>query len=241
MNIEQKQRALLKQLKFDLKTGESSEVEFKGFQLEHLNSPKTLNKHRFSLGKNLASFAERGGRLYIGIDNDGKVVGVKGTCQFWQEKLIEKALDDISDDIDHQVALIKEPQSKKQVIRIEVKAGGEIIRHQKIYVIRNGTRSKEATQKEIEKRQSIKDELGWVLETTLDCIKAVNQHEEKFKNLKPWRESVDYDLECVREKIRDELHTLKSVHRIFPEMIDKLTEISKSIKRLSFNTLHVRS
>src|SRR2546425_308644 len=90
MRISYDEQELVAQLQLDLAEGESWHVEFKAY--EHMQLDVKGNSWKDDLSHELAALASIGGKIYIGINDDGTVKGIGGSHQTWQEKLFERAV-----------------------------------------------------------------------------------------------------------------------------------------------------
>src|SRR5260370_21845390 len=82
---------LVAQLEQDLVEGESWHIEFKDYAHTQLSEAKVVDEWKDDLSHELAALASIGGKIYIGISDDGTVKGIDGSHQMWQEKLFERA------------------------------------------------------------------------------------------------------------------------------------------------------
>src|SRR5260370_35620881 len=83
-------KELADQLQQDLAEGESWHIEFKEYDYRRLDE-KIAASWKDDLSDELAAFASIGGKIYIGIGDDGTVNGIWGSQQIWQENLFERA------------------------------------------------------------------------------------------------------------------------------------------------------
>src|SRR2546430_14663388 len=83
-------KELADQLQRDLAEGESWHIEFKEYDHKRLDE-KIADSWKDDLSHELAAFASIGGKVYIGISDDGIVKGISGTDQTWQEKKFGRA------------------------------------------------------------------------------------------------------------------------------------------------------
>src|SRR6266536_5950620 len=85
-------KELADQLQLDLAEGESWHIEFKDYDHMQLDVAKKVDSWKDELAHELAALASVGGKVYIGIDDNGTVKGIGGSHQTWQEKLFERAV-----------------------------------------------------------------------------------------------------------------------------------------------------
>src|SRR5690348_1807144 len=83
---------LIAQLRLDLVEGESWHIEFKEYDHTQLDVKKVADGWKDDISDELAALGSIGGKIYIGISDDGTVKGIGGSHQTWQEKLFERAI-----------------------------------------------------------------------------------------------------------------------------------------------------
>src|SRR6266702_1182743 len=110
---------LAAQLQQDLAEGESWHIEFKDYDHKLLDT-KIADSWKDDLSHELAAFASIGGKVYIGISDDGTVKGISGSHQLWQEKLIERAVGRIKPKINWKSYYFTDPTTGLNLIRIDV-------------------------------------------------------------------------------------------------------------------------
>jgi len=126
-----------------ISNGESSGVEFKRDTIENR-----------ALAKELVAFANlRGGRVLLGVDDDGSVVGV--TRESLEEWIMTTCRDKIRPELIPYFELIRDVEPGKDVAIVQVD-GGWSVHHvwhnnHRTYYIRVGTQSREASTEELER------------------------------------------------------------------------------------------
>lgn len=203
--------ARIKQLRLDLEEGESWHVEFKEYTLEGLGDEKTADKWKTDLGHELTAIASTGGRIYIGIADNGDVKGISGKEQDWHEKLFKRALGHITPKLSWKSHVLVEPKTNLKLIVIDLPEGEPIYYHGGKPYIRDGTDSRQATPEEVKKRMAKKEKqdqvksdlMSWVGSILLDTLAALNLYEEKIVN--PHRDVLKFQIEAIREAIESKL------------------------------------
>jgi len=126
-----------------ISNGESSGVEFKRDTIENR-----------ALAKELVAFANlRGGRVLLGVDDDGSVVGV--TRESLEEWIMTTCRDKIRPELIPYFEMIRDVEPGKDVAIVQVD-GGWSVHHvwhnnHRTYYIRVGTQSREASTEELER------------------------------------------------------------------------------------------
>lgn len=115
-------KLLVNQLKEDITAGESLSVEFKEFKLE------TIDKNEIDdLSRGVAALASRGGRIYIGISDDKKIIGINGSVDDWMRVLISRSTGEkLQPKVVFELKMIKlqgEDEEITQVLEIEIAKG----------------------------------------------------------------------------------------------------------------------
>ncbi|HLG91026.1 MAG TPA: ATP-binding protein [Candidatus Saccharimonadales bacterium] len=235
--------ASLKQLRLDLKEGESWHVEFKEYTLAGLNDTKTVDGWKTDLAHELAAMASTGGRIYIGIADNGDLKGISGKEQDWHEKLFKRAFGHITPKISWKSHVIVEPKSKLKLIVIDLPEGEPIYYHGGKPYIRDGTDSRQATPEEVKKRMAKKEEvttrksdlISWIGSILLDIFTALNLYEDKFVN--PQRDVLKMQLESIREAIESKLGQIAREFGKDSEYYKSLETISTEILAASSVTM----
>src|SRR5438094_10337394 len=112
-------KELADQLQLDLAEGESWHIEFKEYDYRCLDE-KIADSWKNDLSHELAAFASIGGKVYIGISDDGIVKGISGSHQTWQEKLFERALGRIKPKVNWKSYLFVDRANGLSLIRLDV-------------------------------------------------------------------------------------------------------------------------
>lgn len=186
-------------------------MEFKEYTLAGLNDTKTADSWKTDLAHELAAMASTGGRIYIGIADNGDLKGISGKEQDWREKLFKRALGHITPKINWKSHVIVEPKNKLKLIVIDLPEGEPIYYHGGKPYIRDGTDSRQATPEEVKRRLAKKEEaanrksdlMSWVSGTLLDIFTALNLYEDKIVN--PQRDVLKVQLGSIREAIESKL------------------------------------
>lgn len=126
-----------------ISNGENSGVEFKRDTIENR-----------ALAKELVAFANlRGGRVLLGVDDDGSVVGVtRGSLEEW---IMTTCRDKIRPELIPYFELIRDVEPGKDVAIVHVDRGWAVHhlwhKNHRTYYIRVGTQSREASAEELER------------------------------------------------------------------------------------------
>lgn len=128
-----------------IRNGENSGVEFKRDDIE----PREL-------AKELVSFANlEGGRVLLGVENDGSISGLTRTVQQVEEWVMNIARDKIRPEIIPYFEVIRDVEPGKAVSVISVERGWAVHHlwqnNHRTYYIRVGTESREASHDELER------------------------------------------------------------------------------------------
>jgi len=126
-----------------ISNGENSGVEFKRDTIENR-----------ALAKELVAFANlRGGRVLLGVDDDGSVVGV--TREGLEEWIMTTCRDKIRPELIPYFELIRDVEPGKDVAIVQVDRGWSVHHvwhnNHRTYYIRVGTQSREASPEELER------------------------------------------------------------------------------------------
>lgn len=126
-----------------IKNGESSGVEFKRDTIENR-----------ALAKELVAFANlRGGRVLLGVDDDGSVVGI--TRDRIEEWIMTTCRDKIRPELIPYFEIIRDVEPEKHVAIVQVDRGWAVHHvwhnNHRTYRIRVGTQSREASVEELER------------------------------------------------------------------------------------------
>jgi hypothetical protein len=222
-------KELADQLKLDLAEGESWHVEFKEYDHTHLEAK--ADSWKDDLSHELAALASIGGKVYIGISDDGIVKGISGSHQTWHEKLFERAAGRIKPKVNWKSYPFVDPTTGLSLIRIDVLEGEPIYYVQGKPYIREGTKSRPAEPEEVKARfrdyytyhepilptepKHSKDEnqkqaaaVSWITNVLLNILSSLNLYEQKDVN--PQLDSLKIELESSRDDIESNLNEIKT-------------------------------
>ena len=126
-----------------IKNGENSGIEFKRDTIDNR-----------ALAKELVAFANlRGGRVILGIDDDGSVAGI--TRDHLEEWVMTACRDKIRPELIPYYEIIRDVEQKKDVAIVQVDRGWAVHhvwhKNHRTYYIRVGTQSREASAEELER------------------------------------------------------------------------------------------
>ena len=238
MSSSQKKQEMLQQLKDDLEQGESHDIELKRFSLDDLSDSKAADKMRFSLAKEMAALAKDGGRIYLGIDDKGTIIGVKGSCQDWQEQLIQKSAEDVDPSVSWKADLMT--ISKKQIVRINLIADNTTHYVNNMPYIREGASSKQVSGKELKDIKNMRDVRSRTQNLACNILTTLNLYQEDYKERAPFKDYTDRNLDKILTTIRDERYVVnKQLGKTLPELTNELKSISESIRRLQKIDYHL--
>src|SRR5579872_2264222 len=196
---------LVAQLQLDLAEGESWHIEFKDYDYAQLDEAKVVNKWKEDLSCKLAALASIGGKIYIGISDDGTVKGIEGSHQTWQEKLFERAVGKIKPKVNWKSYPFTDSTTGLSLIRIDVLEDEPIYYVDGKPYIRNGTISRPAEPEEVKTRWKeyftnrepiLPTELehpknnnheqsavvSWIANVLMNILSSLNLYEEKDVN-----------------------------------------------------------
>jgi Schlafen, AlbA_2 len=221
---------LAAQLQLDLAEGESWHIEFKKYDHTQLGIPKTADSWKDDLSDELAALASIGGKIYIGIGDDGTIKGIGGTHQAWQEKLFERAAGRIKPKVNWKSHYFTDPTTGLTLIRLDVLEGEPIYYVMGKPYIREGTKSRPAEPEEVkarlkdyftnrepilptavERANSGNDErtavVSWVTTVLMNVLSSLNLYEEK--QVDPELSGLKRELERSRKTIEDNINKVK--------------------------------
>ena len=222
---------LIAQLQLDLAEGESWHVEFKEYD-HNLLDTKVADSWKDDLSHELAAFASIGGKVYLGISDDGTVKGISGSHQTWQEKLLERAVGRIKPKVNWKSHPFVDLTTGLSLIRIDVFEGEPIYYVQGKPYIRDGTKSRPAEPEEVKARfkeyftnreptlpteaePSTNDNsertavVSWVANVLMNVLSSLNQYEQKAVN--PQLDRLKRDLDSSRKSIDSDLNKVKRI------------------------------
>src|SRR5437879_750878 len=169
---------LVAQLQLDLAEGESWHIEFKAYDHMQLYVKEVVDSWKDDLSDELAAFASIGGKIYIGINDDGTVKGIGGSHQTWQEKLFERAVGRIKPKVNWKSYHFADPATGLSLVRIDVLEGEPIYYVMRRPYIREGTTSRPAEPEEVKARfQEYFANRELILPITLEHPKNDNQEQ----------------------------------------------------------------
>ena len=240
---------LAAQLQQDLAEGESWHIEFKDYDYRLLDT-KTADSWKDDLSHELAAFGPTGGKVYIGISDDGTVKGVGGSHQLWQEKLLERAVGRIKPKVNWKSYYFIDPTTDLSLIRIDVLEGEPIYYVMNRPYIREATTSRPAEPEEVKARYRehfanseplIPKEPGrpkntnqeqtaivsWITDVLMNILSSSNLYEQKQVN--PQLDRLRRDLDNSRESIESNLSKVKRTLGEKSEYYEKLEFIASEI------------
>jgi hypothetical protein len=221
-------KELADQLQQDLAEGESWHTEFKDYDHEHLEA--NANSWKDDLSDELAALASTGGKIYIGISDDGIVKGIGGSHQTWQEKLFERAVGKVKPRVIWKSYYFVDPATGVSLIRIDVLEGEPIYYVQGKPYIREGTTSRPAEPEEVKARlkeyfanrepilptepERPKNDdheqatvVSWIATVLMNILSSLNLYEQKDVN--PQLDRLNIELESSRDSIESNLNKVK--------------------------------
>jgi len=241
-------KELADQLKLDLSEGESWHIEFKEY--DHTSLEAKADSWKDDLSHELAALASIGGKVYIGISDDGIVKGISGSHQTWHEKLFERAVGRIKPKVNWKSYPFTDPATGLRLIRLDVFEGEPIYYVQGKPYIREGTKSRPAEPEEIKARfrdyytnrepilptepKRSKDEnqeqtavVSWITNVLLNILSSLNLYEQK--EVDPQLERLKIELESSRDDIESNLNEIKRTLGEESDYYQKLEFISSEI------------
>jgi hypothetical protein len=221
-------KELADQLQQDLAEGESWYIEFKEYDLIHLEA--MANSWKDDLSHEFAALASIGGKVYIGISDDRTVVGIGGSHQTWQEKLFERAVGRVKPRVNWKSYPFVDPATGLSMIRIDVLEGEPIYYVQGKPYIREGTTSRPAEPEEVKARfkdyfanwepilptesEPPKNDdheqaavVSWIATVLMNILSSLNLYEQKDVN--PQLDRLKIELESSRVSIESSLNQIK--------------------------------
>ena len=222
-----------------IKSGENSGVEFKRDTIEN-----------YQLAKELVAFGNlRGGKLLLGVDDDGGIVGL--TRAGLEEWLMQACRDKIRPELIPFFEIVRDVEPGKDVAAIEVERGWSVHHvwhnNHRTYYIRVGSTSREASQEELERlfqqRGAIRLETRGVSGTSIRDL-DLRRLREYFTRIRgqecpPERPSSEWTAETeqsARSEARDGGEP-ENWKRLFDHSLDRWNaEINKSWEHLLTNT-----
>lgn len=224
------EQELAAQLQLDLSEGESWHIEFKAYDHMQLDVKKVVDSWKDDLSDELAAFASIGGKVYIGISDDGIVKGISGSHQTWQEKLFERAVGRVKPKVNWKSYYFVDPATGLSLIRIDVLEGEPIYYVMGRPYIREGTTSRPAEPEEVKARfkeyfanrepilpielertkndnQEQATTVSWIANALMNILSSLNLYEQK--DMDPQLDRLKIDLESSRDDIESNLSKVK--------------------------------
>src|SRR5258707_4714381 len=215
------EQELADQLQRDLAEGESWHIEFKAY--DHMQLDTKANSWKDDLADALAALASIGGKIYIGVSDDGTVKGIGGSHQTWQEKLFERAMGRIKPKVHWKSYPFVDPATGLSLIRLDVLEGEPIYYVQGKPYIREGTTSRPAEPEEVKARfkeyfanrepilpielegpkndnQEQATTVSWIANVLMNILSSLNLYEQKEVN--PRLDRLKIALESNLNKIK---------------------------------------
>src|SRR2546429_2343649 len=197
-------KELADQLQLDLAEGESWHIEFKEYDHRCLDE-KIASSWKDDLSHEVAALASIGGKVYIGISDDGTVKGIGGSHQTWQEKLFERAVGRVKPKVSWKSYYFGDPVTGSSLIRIDLLEGEPIYYVMGKPYIRDGTKSRPAEPEEVkacikeffanrepvlpitlERPKSDNHEqaaiVSWITNVLMNILSSLNLYEQKDVN-----------------------------------------------------------
>lgn len=240
---------LAAQLQLDLAEGESWHIEFKYYERQGLET-KLADKWKDDISYELAALGSIGGRIYLGITDNGIVKGIEGSHQTWQEKLIERAIGRIKPKVSWKSHYFADPVTYRNIIRIDVLQDEPMYYVVNRPYIREGTVSRPAEPEEVKvrfKHYFAKHEpiiqttiethtkadqqqhaiISWIIDALVNILSNLNLYEQKnINNRLDWLKT---NLEHSRESIENNLNKIKRNLGEESEFYQGLEAISREI------------
>jgi hypothetical protein len=219
---------LVAQLRFDLVEGEAWHIEFKEYDHTQLDVKKVADGWKDDVSDELAALGSIGGKIYIGISDDGTVKGIGGSHQTWQEKLLERASGRVKPKVNWKSYYFTDPATGLALIRIDILEGEPIYYIMNRPYIREGTTSRPAEPEEVKARfkeyfanrepillterakndnQEQAATVSWIADVLMNTLSSLNLYEQK--EVDPELERLKIGLESNRESIDSNLNKVK--------------------------------
>jgi hypothetical protein len=217
---------LAAQLQLDLAEGESWHTEFKEYDHRRLDD-KIADSWKNDLSDEFAAFGSVGGKIYIGIGDDGTVKGIGGSHQAWQEKLFERAIGRVKPKVKWHSFYFADSATGLNLIRIDILQDEPMYYVQGKPYIRDGTKSRPAEPEEIKARfkeyftnrepilpaehdnNEASALVSWVTDVLMNILSSLNLYEQK--EVDPRLERLKIDLGSHRELIDAHLNKIKRI------------------------------
>jgi hypothetical protein len=215
------------QLKRDLAEGESWHIEFKAYNFAQLAAQGDGWKD--DLAHEFAALGSVGGKIYIGVDDNGVVLGVNGgSHQQWQERLFERTAGKIKPRVNWKSYPIDNDSKSNKVIMIELLEGEPLYYVGGKPYVREGTKSRPAEPEDVKarfkkyfestqalvatdtedpKKSEQSEVVSWITNTLISLLVAMNLYEQKDVN--PQLDRLKSELEITQTTIDAQLGTIK--------------------------------
>jgi hypothetical protein len=239
---------LIAQLQRDLAEGESWHVEFKAY--DYIQLEAKADSWKDDLSHELAALASIGGKIYIGISDDGTIKGIDGSHQTWHEKLFERALGSIKPKVNWRSYPFADSATGSNIIRIDVLQDEPIYYVKGKPYIREGTTSRPAEPEEVKARfkeyfanrepilptelsYSKNDNneqaaiVSWIADVLVNILSSLNLYEQKDVN--PRLDMLKIELEGSRDSIESNLNKVKRTLGENSNYYQELESISSEI------------
>jgi hypothetical protein len=239
---------LIAQLQLDLTEGESWHIEFKDY--DHIHLEAKADSWKDDLSHELAALASIGGKVYVGISDDGTVKGIGGSHQTWQEKLFERAMGRVRPKVNWKSYHFVNPATGLSFIRIDVLEGEPIYYVMGKPYIREGTTSRPAEPEEVKARfkeyfanrepilpielertknnnQEQVETVSWIANVLMNILSSLNLYEQKDMN--PRLDMLKIELESSRDTIESNLNKVKRTFGENSNFYQELESISSEI------------
>jgi hypothetical protein len=199
----------------DRKNGEGWHVEFKGYTDAGLLIEKTASDWKSDLGKEMTAFASTGGRIYIGVADNGDIQGLTGKEQDWLDNLVKRSLGGIKPKPTWKSYLVN--VENRKVMLIDLSVGEPIYFYNDIPYIREGTETRKATPEDVKKRHAIIEKeqnkqselVNEITEIVIYTLISLNQYQQK--DIRPRKQTMEFHLEAVRGGIENKLGDIKRI------------------------------
>lgn len=236
-------------LKQDLAEGESWHIEFKEYKHDQLAAK--VDDWKRDLAHELAALGSVGGKVYVGVSDDGVVTGLGGgSHQDWQEGLFERATGKVEPKANWHSYPFKDPASGCDLIMIELVEGEPIYYVDGKPYIREGTKSRPAKPEEVKARfkeyfertqavvttenkeqdkktQEQSEVASWITDTIMNLLVTMNLFEQKEVN--PQLDQLKLELGVIHDAIDKQLGKIKRAFGMESDYYKKMELISSEI------------
>lgn len=199
----------------DRVNGEGWHVEFKGYTDAGLLIEKTASDWKSDLGKEMTAFASTGGRIYIGVADNGDILGLTGKEQDWLDNLVKRSLGGIKPKPTWKSYFVD--VENKKVMLIDLPEGEPIYLYNDIPYIREGTETRKATPEDIKKHHAVVEKelnkqaelVNTITEIVIYALITLNQYQQK--DVRPRKQVMEFHLEAVRGGFENKLGDIKRI------------------------------